>query len=65
MEVIRNDIELRKALQRADDLWTCKKDSSHGDEFEVIITLISDYEDSIIFNERTSLSEIMVNMNDL
>ncbi|MDQ3021177.1 MAG: transcriptional regulator [Bacteroidota bacterium] len=42
---IRNKKDYEKALLRIDELWGCKKNSSEGDEFEILLTLVERFED--------------------
>lgn len=42
--VIRNDADLATALQRVETLWGAEIGSSSGDELDVLITLVRDYE---------------------
>ena len=43
--VIATDEEYRFALRRAEELFWVKRDTPEGDELEIWITLIEDYED--------------------
>ncbi|MBU2919127.1 hypothetical protein KO505_14365 [Psychrosphaera sp. F3M07] len=65
MKVINNKDDLEKALFRINELWDNEKDSVNAYELDSLITLVSDYEDSIIFSERSSQSEIEFDINDL
>ncbi|HEY3251222.1 MAG TPA: transcriptional regulator [Ignavibacteria bacterium] len=42
---IKNLKDYEKALKRIEELWGCKKNTSEGDEFEILITLVEKYED--------------------
>ena len=42
--VIRDDSDLESAIERVDELWGSLIGSAHGDELDVLITLVRDYE---------------------
>jgi hypothetical protein len=65
VQYIKNDDELRIALLRIDEIWGAGKGTLDGDELNSLITLVSDYEDSLIIKERSVQSEIQANINDL
>ncbi|WP_286741666.1 hypothetical protein [Pseudoalteromonas sp. UBA2102] len=62
---IKNDDELRIALLRVDEIWGAEKGTPGGNELEQLVTLINDYEDDQIIEERINQSEIKVDINDL
>lgn len=65
IQSIKNDDELRIALLRVDDIWGAEKGTPGGDELELLVTLINDFEDGQIIEERINQSEIKVDINDL
>lgn len=65
IQSIKNDDELRIALLRVDEIWGAEKGTPDGDELELLVTLINDYEDGQIIEERINQSEIKVDINDL
>tara|TARA_A200000159_G_scaffold127296_4_gene122867 strand:- start:31608 stop:31805 length:198 start_codon:yes stop_codon:yes gene_type:complete len=65
MKVINNDDDLRMALLRTEKLWSAEKGSVDADELEVLITLINDYEDRTIIQDRAPQGEIKVKINEL
>lgn len=62
---IKNDDELRVSLLRVDEIWGAEKGTPDGDELELLVTLINDYEDGQVIEERINQSEIKVDINDL
>ncbi|MBE2227445.1 MAG: helix-turn-helix domain-containing protein [Ignavibacteria bacterium] len=42
---IKTKRDHENALERIQQLWGCKKNTSQGDEFEVLVTLVEKYED--------------------
>ena len=42
---IRSKKDYDKALRRIDELWSCKKNTPEGDEFEILLALVEKYED--------------------
>lgn len=62
---IKNDDELRIALLRVDEIWGAEKGTPDGNELELLVTLINDYEDGQIIEERINQSEVKVDINDL
>jgi hypothetical protein len=61
---IKTTDELKLALVRADELWETK-DVKELDGLDALATLLSDYEDKMLFEERKNQSEIEVKINDL
>jgi antitoxin component HigA of HigAB toxin-antitoxin module len=61
---IKTNDELKIALARADQLWETG-DAEELDEFDVLATLISDYEDKMLVEERKNQQEIKVKIDDL
>ena len=49
----KNDDELSIALLRVDEIWGAEKGTPDGRELDSLITLVSDYEDSLIIKERS------------
>ena len=45
LKPIRNKRELKKALDRIDELWGAKSNSPDGDELDVLMLLVEKYED--------------------
>jgi len=45
LKPIRNKRELKKALDRIDELWGAKPNSPNGDELDVLMLLVEKYED--------------------
>lgn len=41
---IKTEVDYDAALQRIDELWGCKPDTTAGDEFDIMVTLIEAYE---------------------
>jgi len=62
---IKNDDELRAALLRVDEIWGAEKGTSDGDELDSLITLVNDYEDSLIIKERSNQSEVQIKVDEL
>lgn len=62
---IKNDDELRVALLRVDEIWAAEKGTSDGDELDSLITLVNDYEDSLIIKERSNQSEVQIKVDEL
>ena len=65
VKVINNKDDLEKALFRINELWDIEEGTVNAYELDSLITLVSDYEDSIIFSERSSQPEIEFDINDL
>ena len=42
---IKNERDHAKALKRIEALWGCKKNTTEGDEFEILLTLVEKYEE--------------------
>lgn len=61
---IKTDDELKIALTRAEELWETE-DVKELDELNALATLISDYEDKILIEDRKTQPEIEVKINDL
>jgi hypothetical protein len=61
---IKTNDELKIALARADEIWETE-DAKELNELNALATLISDYEDKILINERKNQAEIEVKINDL
>jgi hypothetical protein len=61
---IKTNDELKIALARADELWETE-DAKELNELNALTTLISDYEDKILIEERKSQAEIEVKISDL
>lgn len=61
---IKTTDELKLALVRADELWETE-DVKELSELDELATLISDYEDKMLFEERKKQSEIEVKINEL
>lgn len=62
---IKNDKELKIALLRVDEIRGAQKGTPDGDELELLVALISDYEDCLIIEKRSEQPEIQVDINDL
>jgi len=45
LKPVKNDRELNRALQRIDELWGAKPDTSRGDELDVLMLIVEKYED--------------------
>jgi len=45
LELIKNDKQLNEALERVNQLWDAKSDTSERDELEVLTLLIEKYEE--------------------
>lgn len=58
---IKNNDDLRLALIRAEEIWDTENIEELA-ELERLIILISDYEDRMLFEERTSQPEIEVEL---
>lgn len=43
---IKSEKDYNKTLKRIEQLWGCKKNTSEGDEFEILITLVEKYEEN-------------------
>ena len=41
---IKSEADYDAALQRVDELWGCKPDTTAGDEFDILVTLVEAYE---------------------
>lgn len=65
IQSIKNDEDLRIALLRVDEIWGAEKGTPEGRELDSLITLVSDYEDSLIIKDRSDQSEIQADINDL
>jgi hypothetical protein len=65
MQQVINKEDLRLALLRIDALWTAKKGTKEGDELNLLVDLVSEYEDSLIIEERKNQSEIQLDIDDL
>jgi len=57
---IKNDDELRITLLRVDEIWGAEKGTPDGDELELLIALVSDYEDGLIIKKRCDQSEVQL-----
>lgn len=62
---IKNDDDLRHALLRVDEIWGAEKGTPDGDELELLVTLINDYEDDQIIKDRSNQPEVKINIDDL
>lgn len=58
---IKNNDALRLALIRAEEIWDTENIEELA-ELERLIILINDYEDRMLFEERTSQPEIEVEL---
>jgi len=56
--------QLKMALARVEELWETE-DVNELDELDALTTLISDYEDKMLIEDRKSQPEIKVKINDL
>jgi len=56
--------QLKMALARVEELWETE-DVNELDELDALTTLISDYEDKMLIEDRKSQPEIEVKINDL
>jgi len=56
--------QLKMALARVEELWETE-DVNELDELDALTTLISDYEDKILIEDRKRQPEIEVKINDL
>jgi len=65
IQTIKTKDELRHALLRIDEIWGVEKGTTDGDELNVLITLVSDFEDSLILKERENQCETKINIDDL
>jgi antitoxin component HigA of HigAB toxin-antitoxin module len=63
IQITTND-ELNKALIRMEKLWE-SKDVKELEELDTLATLINDYEDKMIIEDRKNTPEIEVKINDL
>ncbi len=45
MKPLKNEEDYNNALKRADEIFDAKRDTPEGDEFEVLVLLIEDYEE--------------------
>ncbi len=45
LKPIKNKTELKKALNRIDELWGAKRNSEKGDELDVLMMLVEKYEE--------------------
>jgi hypothetical protein len=63
-QIITNQEELQTALKRVKRLWDAKKDTKAGDELDILINIISDYEDSFVLEERNHQLETKMNVNN-
>jgi antitoxin component HigA of HigAB toxin-antitoxin module len=61
---IKTDDELKIAIASAEELWETE-DVKELDELDALATLISDYEDKILIEERKNQAETEVEINDL
>ena len=61
---IKTDYELKMALARAEELWETE-DVNELDELDALATLISDYKDKMLIEDRKIQPEIEVKINDL
>lgn len=61
---IRTNDELKVALARAEELWETE-DVKELDELDALATLISDYEDKVLIEDRKTQPEIEVKIKDL
>jgi len=63
---VQSDEELQLALSRINEIW---EDAVEGtpefSELDHLATLVSDYEDKLIIEERKNQPEIKVSINDL
>jgi HTH-type transcriptional regulator / antitoxin HigA len=41
---IKNEEDYKEAIQRIESLWGSKKDTTEGDEFDLLVTLVEAYE---------------------
>lgn len=64
LKQIKSNAELKLALTRLDEIWETE-DAEELVELDFIATLISDYEDEILIEERKNQQEITVSINDL
>ncbi len=44
-KLIKNKTELKKALNRIDELWGAKRNTEKGDELDVLMLLVERYEE--------------------
>ena len=44
-KILKNESDYNKALKRADEVFDAKKGTSMGDELELLLLIIRDYED--------------------
>ena len=58
-EITTND-EFKIALARVDQLWETE-DAEELNELDALVTLIRDYEDKILIEERKNQPEIEIN----
>jgi hypothetical protein len=61
---IKTNVELKIALARLDELWY-SKDVKELDELDALATVISDYEDQMLIEDRKTQPEMIVKINDL
>lgn len=61
---IKTNDELKIALARAKELWDTE-DIRELDELDALATLISDYEDKMLINDRKNQPEIQVKIHEL
>ena len=46
-KIIKNDADYEKALERLDIIFDAKPNSSEGDELELLVLLVKEYEDRV------------------
>ena len=45
LKPVKNDRELSRALKRIDELWGAKPNTPKGDELDILVLLVEEYED--------------------
>lgn len=62
---IKTEKELKSALARIDEIWSAKKGTKEAKELDLLATLIGDYENNLIVEQRKGQSEIQMDNSDL
>lgn len=65
IQQIKNKEDLALALTEIDVLWSAEKDTKEGDSLNLLISLVHDYEDSLIIEERKNQPEVDIKIDDL
>ncbi len=66
LKIIKTEKEYDKALERLEDIFDAPLNTPEGQESEVLILLISEYEDKhYVFDEPHPIEAIKIRMDDL